>query len=279
MKSLTDVEPRVIGWTGSPGSGKSSLITRVVALRRRSHPKSRIAILAVDPTSAMTGGSVLGDRIRMDELALEDGVYIRSLAARGGSGALAPAVMRIARFLAASGFTEIHVETVGAGQSDVLIRSFADLTILVVSPQAGDAIQGLKAGILEIADIFVVNKSDLDGAPAAAVALETAVFADRDAPPVVLASAKENHGVEDVARAIDERFARHEKGSRAGERRAARREAEFRAQVIEEMTKRSAEWSGYVRHAEEVRRGRQTPWAAAEAFLREIDVRCGKSER
>ncbi len=274
LQSFPAVEPCVIGWTGWPGAGKSSLIGRIVSARRVHSPNTRIAILAVDPSSSFTGGALLGDRIRMDDLALDDRVYIRSLAARGGGGALSPAVMRIARFLASAGFSEIHIETVGAGQSDVLIRSYADLTILVVPPHAGDVIQGLKAGILEIADLFVVNKCDLDGASATAMALESALTAgdsDTQAPAILLASAKEMRGIAEIANEVESRLVVLGETGAVEKRWMQRRESEFRAQLAADMMKHFERSGAFAKMAEEVRTGARSPWSAAAEICRAIE--------
>src|SRR5436309_13167656 len=152
----------VIGLTGSPGVGKSTSTSVLVAAFRAGG--KRVGVLAVDPSSPFSGGALLGDRVRMQEHALDDGVYIRSMASRGHLGGLSWATPQALRVLDAAGCDVVVVETVGVGQAEVEIASMADTTAVLVAPGMGDAIQAAKAGILEIADIFVVNKADRDGA-------------------------------------------------------------------------------------------------------------------
>ena len=153
---------RVVGITGPPGAGKSTLVDALAAeLRRRGHT---LAIIAVDPSSRLSGGAILGDRIRMQRHHGDSGVFIRSMATRGSSGGLAQATADMARLMSAAGRDFVIIETVGAGQSEVEIADLAEVTVVVLVPGMGDDVQALKAGIMEIADIFVVNKADLPGA-------------------------------------------------------------------------------------------------------------------
>jgi LAO/AO transport system kinase len=191
------------GVTGAPGSGKSTLVSELVGII--AGDGDRAAILAVDPSSPITGGAILGDRIRMSTHAGNDNVFIRSLSSRGHLGGISTATPAMVACLDGSGFSEIFVETVGVGQSEVEIASSADTTIVVVPSGWGDAIQAAKAGFLEVADIFVVNKADRDGADATAADIEAMLEIGPDTPwrpPVLLTVASEGTGVDAVADAV-----------------------------------------------------------------------------
>ncbi|WP_243277038.1 methylmalonyl Co-A mutase-associated GTPase MeaB [Desulfallas sp. Bu1-1] len=203
---FTTKKARIIGFTGSPGAGKSSLIDRLVkTIRQRGET---VGIIAVDPTSPFSGGAMLGDRIRMQEHALDEGVYIRSMGTRGNLGGLARSTKDVVKVLNAYGKDWIIVETVGVGQAELEIMNIASTTTLVLTPDSGDGIQTIKAGIMEIADIFAVNKCDLPGADR--VATETEMMLDMQyhkkawRPPVIMTSSVTGEGVNELLEAINE---------------------------------------------------------------------------
>jgi LAO/AO transport system kinase len=199
---------RVIGLTGAPGSGKSTLVDQLAKHYRKK--QQTVGIIAVDPTSPYTGGAILGDRIRMQDHYGDPGIYIRSMATRGSLGGLARATADAATVLDASGRDLVMIETVGVGQDEVDIVRLADVTIVVLVPGMGDDVQTIKAGIMEIADIFVINKSDREGAESVereiramqSLATGTRSLSDRWTPPIVKTVASEGVGTEALAEAI-----------------------------------------------------------------------------
>jgi LAO/AO transport system kinase len=201
----------LIGVTGAPGTGKSSLVSELAkVLRRRG---DTVGIVAVDPTSPFTGGALLGDRIRMRDLAGDPGVFIRSMASRGALGGLARTTADAVQVLDAAGFTKVIIETVGAGQSEVEIARTAQTVLVVEAPGLGDEVQGIKAGILEIADVLVVNKADLPGAEMALRALRASLEIGHSAarpadagawtPPIIPTVAVQGQGLEALAEAVE----------------------------------------------------------------------------
>jgi LAO/AO transport system kinase len=193
-----------VGLTGSPGVGKSSLAAELVAAAR-SRDRT-VSVLAIDPTSPFTGGALLGDRLRMQSHATDPGVFIRSMATRGHLGGLALAAPEAVRVLDAGGAELVVVETVGVGQAEVEVATAADTTVVVVAPGWGDAVQASKAGILEIADVFVVNKADREGADEAVRDLEAMLRLGAElewSPPVVRTSAQTHEGTADLYEAIE----------------------------------------------------------------------------
>ena len=206
----------LIGITGSPGTGKSTLVDRLASRYRKQ--RLPVGIVAVDPSSPFTGGAILGDRIRMSGHATDSGVFIRSMATRGFLGGLAPTTADVALLLDAAGKRVILVETVGVGQDEVDIMKLADCTLVVLMPGMGDEVQALKAGIMEIADIFVLNKADREGADRFEQQL-TAMLAlapERDGwrPPVVRTVATEDTGTEELSAAIEKYRAHFEAAGR-----------------------------------------------------------------
>lgn len=219
-----------VGLTGPPGVGKSTLTAALAReLRSRGEP---VAVLAFDPTSPLTGGAVLGDRVRMADLETDPGVFIRSMASRGASGGLARAAAAAADLLDAAGFPWILVETVGAGQAQTQIRRNSDVVVLVTAPGLGDGVQAIKSGTMEIADVFVVNKSDLPGACAARRAIEDAAGPGRgggERPPVVSTVAPVGEGAVELLDVISRCF----DGLKARGDIATRRSARFRRRVLD----------------------------------------------
>jgi LAO/AO transport system kinase len=218
---------RVIGLTGAPGAGKSTVTSALVrAFRERG---LTVAVLAVDPSSPFTGGALLGDRIRMQEHATDDGVFIRSMGSRGQLGGLAAAAPQAIRVLQAAGYEVILIETVGVGQAEVEIASAADSTVVLVVPGMGDSIQAAKAGVLEVADILVVNKADRPDTQATLRDLRAMVSLARAEwkPPIVPTVATSGEGVEDLLGQL----ARHDEWLESSGERARRRLARARGEV------------------------------------------------
>ena len=221
----------LIGITGSPGAGKSTLVDRVIGELRRSGRS--VGVIAVDPTSPYTGGAILGDRVRMQAHVADSGVFIRSMATRGNLGGLARATAEAALVLDAAGKDIVLIETVGVGQDEVDIVRTADISIVTLVPGAGDEVQALKAGIMEIADIFVVNKADREGADRTVASIEALLSLDhygagRWRPPIVKTEATTGKGLPELVDQI-ERFRAHTVAT-LGERRRAR--AEFRVREL-----------------------------------------------
>jgi len=196
------LDSTVLGITGAPGVGKSCLINRVV--QSWSEQGHRVAVIAVDPTSPITGGALLGDRIRMSNADSEDNVFFRSIATRKHGGSVPSVVRGMLEILAACGWSRCIVETVGAGQGEIRVAAVADRIVLVEAPHRGDSVQAEKAGLIELADLIVINKSDLDGAKKTADEIRHALEAATiPTPPILLASATTGDGVEALMESID----------------------------------------------------------------------------
>jgi LAO/AO transport system kinase len=197
---------RILGLTGAPGAGKSTLVDQLAKHYRKQD--RTVGIIAVDPTSPYTGGAILGDRIRMQDHFSDPGIYIRSMATRGSLGGLARTTADVATVMDASGRDLIMIETVGVGQDEVDIVRLADVTIVILMPGMGDDVQSIKAGIMEIADIFVINKSDRDGAERVEREIRAlqslSVRSDHWAPPIVKTVASEGKGIAELVAAIEE---------------------------------------------------------------------------
>jgi LAO/AO transport system kinase len=295
---------RRIGITGPPGAGKSTLTTALT--RRYRQAGLTVGIIAIDPTSPFTGGALLGDRIRMEEVALDPGVYIRSLATRGSLGGLSAATRETADVLDAFGVDRIVIETVGVGQSELDVARTADTCLVVLVPESGDSIQTLKAGVMEIADVFTVNKADRPGAdrlrneieimlgmrtgttmrnvPAhhgvdlsrnnlVRQVREAARAEDTDTwtPPVLSTVAAKEQGIDELVEAIDRHFRYLERSGALRERRRARLRERV-VEVVEDKTRRRL-WSDAATNAwlEErlpaLEAGEATPFGIADALL------------
>jgi LAO/AO transport system kinase len=227
-----------IGVTGPPGAGKSTLVDGLVRLIRADG--QTVGVLAVDPTSAFTGGALLGDRIRMKRHTLDEGVFIRSLATRGAGGGLSRSARAAVRVLDAFGKDIVIVESVGVGQTELDIMSLADTVAVALVPEAGDAVQALKAGLIEIADILAINKADREGADRLASTIKVEVRVSRSGswwrPPVVLTRADQEEGVENLYAAIVRHRTESEKTSHLASRRSERWKSEFLQAVRESIT-------------------------------------------
>jgi len=262
---------QVVGLTGAPGVGKSTSTSALVTALRADG--KRIGVLAVDPSSPFSGGALLGDRVRMQEHATDDGVFIRSMASRGQLGGLSAAVPQALRVLDAAGCDIVLVETVGVGQAEVEIASVADTTVLVLAPGMGDGIQAAKAGIIEIADVFVVNKADRDGADQVARDLRymqslggrhSAAGSWR--PPIVKTVASRAEGIDDLVVALDKHRSWMDAHGELSARRRARAASEIEAIAVGEVRQRFTQVHGSAAldaAAERVVAGETDPYTAA----------------
>ena len=267
-----------VGITGAPGSGKSTLTDALVVRMRADNLD--VGVLAVDPSSPFSGGAILGDRVRMQDHATDSGVYIRSMSSRGHLGGLAAATPQAARVLEGAGCDVVLVETVGVGQAEVEVASLADTTLVLLAPGMGDAIQAVKAGILEIADVFVVNKADRDGADSTYRDIQGMIgLAERGPgewrPKVVRAVASRGEGIDDIAGAIDKHRAWLEQHDELRKRRETRASAEIEAIALGALRARFGtlrDGSALPALASRVAAGTLDPYAAADELLTSLDT-------
>jgi LAO/AO transport system kinase len=269
---------QIVGITGSPGVGKSTSTSALVTELRRAG--RRVGVLAVDPSSPFSGGALLGDRVRMQEHALDRDVYIRSMASRGHLGGLAWTTPQALRVLDAAGCDVVLVETVGVGQSEVEVVALADTTVVLLAPAMGDGVQAAKAGILEIADVFVVNKADRDGAGQTVRDLRQMLAfggqgtEDAWRRPVVRTVAARGEGVDDLVAALDAHRDWLDAHGERARRRRARAEAEIEAIALEQHRSRIGDVRGAAglrQLAERVLAGELDPYRAAD----ELTARLG----
>jgi LAO/AO transport system kinase len=263
----------VVGITGAPGAGKSSLVDKLALNYRRAN--QRVGIVAVDPSSPFSGGAILGDRIRMQTLGLDEGVFIRSMATRGNLGGLARATVDAVAILDAAGYSKIIVETVGVGQDEVEIVKAADVSVVVLVPGMGDDIQAIKAGIMEIGDIFVINKADREGVYSTEKELEAllslAMREDGWNPPIVKTVATEGVGIADLVSAIDSFVQAQQTSKISGERRRAiarwRIVELLRESLLNRVLESGSSASTLDRMAEEVASRKRDPYSAVEEII------------
>ena len=260
---------RIIGLTGPPGVGKSTVTGALLRAFRAAG--RRVAVLAVDPTSPFSGGALLGDRIRMQEHATDDGVFIRSMASRGHLGGLAASAPQAIRVLDAAGFELIMIETVGVGQAEVAIASLADSVVVLLAPGMGDAIQAAKAGILEVADLFVVNKSDKPDAQQVVRDLRNMIaLADRTEgdwkPPIVATVATKSEGIQELVSRLNQHWSWLSDAGELKHRRLARAREELTALAFAALRGRLAA-SRLDELAGQVADGTLDPFQAADELL------------
>lgn len=265
----------LVGVTGAPGAGKSTLVEKLAAAHRAQG--TRVGVIAVDPTSPFTGGAILGDRIRMQSLTGDEGVYIRSMATRGHLGGLAPAVHDAVTILDAAGCQVILIETVGVGQDEVEIARYADATVLLLAPGLGDDVQAFKAGVMEIADIYAINKADRPGAEQLEAEIKTMLSISPRKEgwerPVLRTVATTGEGVRELAQAL-ERFREFQESCSLAERRrkerARTRLVELLRQRLLEAALDGVEGASLEKHVEDITSRRRDPHSAADSIARDL---------
>jgi LAO/AO transport system kinase len=267
----------LVGVTGAPGTGKSTLVNALVGVWRGQG--RRVSVLAIDPSSPFSGGALLGDRVRMQDHVLDDGVFVRSMASRGQLGGLSWATPQALLALDAAGFDVVITETVGVGQAEVEVTGVADTTVVVVAPGMGDAIQAAKAGILEIADVFCVNKGDRQGASRTVAELrelQTLGDTGRAGTDIVVTTASSGDGVEELAAAIDEHRTALIAQDGLAQRRTARAQLQIREVALGTVRQRATQLSGAVGLddlAAAVARRELDPYTAADRLLAELALK------
>jgi len=258
-----------IGITGPAGAGKSSLINKTVLHLKKLGTKP--AVLAIDPTSHVTGGAILGDRVRMTE-STDSGTYIRSIASRGATGAVSNSLRNSIRILEYAGFDPIIIESVGAGQTEIEIAKIADITVVVFNPYTGDSIQTIKAGLTEIGDIYIVNKSDLSGASQLFQAVQNYIGDSQKNPVILMTSTKSSNGILEFSKILLKMMKEKQKTKKDTEK--LRLESELKAIVLNNIKNKIdsmfASGNSYSKYLKQVQSKKMNPFEAADKISKNI---------